>query len=152
MKQFDKILKFELKNYFTNKVFVGITVFLMAIIMIVMCFPRFSAIFVTEDDGGVVESRPTMIVTGENADFVKQMFEQAFTGYQVVCSTESQEQIKQKIMEGQVECAFVLDSLTSYNYLVNNLSMYDTNTAIANEVLQNAYRLYAMVYFGLTEE
>lgn len=152
MKQFDKILKFELKNYFTNKVFVGITVFLMAIIMIVMCFPRFSAIFAPKDDGGAVESRPIMIVTGENADFVKQMFEQAFTGYQVVCSSEGVEQIKQKIVEGQVECAFVLDSLTSYNYLVNNLSMYDTNTATANQILQNAYRLFAMINFGLTEE
>ena len=40
MKQFEKILKFELKYYLKNKVFVGITVFLVLLITIVMFFPR----------------------------------------------------------------------------------------------------------------
>ena len=36
MKQFLKIFKFELKNYFVNKVFVGITLFLAVVIAVVM--------------------------------------------------------------------------------------------------------------------
>ena len=39
MKQFWKILKFEMKYYFRNKVFVGVTVFLMLLIAGVMFFP-----------------------------------------------------------------------------------------------------------------
>lgn len=39
MKQFNKILRFELKNHFTNKIFVGVTVFLVVAIAIVMFFP-----------------------------------------------------------------------------------------------------------------
>ena len=45
MKQFEKILKFELKYYLKNKVFVGITVFLVLLITIVMFFPRIMDIF-----------------------------------------------------------------------------------------------------------
>lgn len=40
MKQFGTILKFELKNYFSNKIFTGVTIFFVAIIAIVMFFPE----------------------------------------------------------------------------------------------------------------
>lgn len=39
MKQFGKILKFELKYYFKNKIFVGVTIFLVLAIAAVMFFP-----------------------------------------------------------------------------------------------------------------
>ncbi len=39
MKQFGKILKFELKYYFKNKVFVGVTIFLVLLIAVVMFLP-----------------------------------------------------------------------------------------------------------------
>ncbi len=40
MKQFKTILAFELKYYFKNKIFVGITLFLVALIAVLMFFPR----------------------------------------------------------------------------------------------------------------
>ena len=40
MKQFGKIFKFELKYYLKNKIFVGITLFLVILIGLVMFFPR----------------------------------------------------------------------------------------------------------------
>lgn len=45
MKQFKTILGFELKYFFKNKVFVGVTVFLVALIAVVMFFPRVKAAF-----------------------------------------------------------------------------------------------------------
>ena len=53
MNQFSKILKFELKYYFKNKIFVGITIFLVVLIAIVMCFPRFKSLFDKEDPAGI---------------------------------------------------------------------------------------------------
>lgn len=44
MKQFWTILQFELKSYFKNKIFIGVTLFLVALIGIVMLFPRFPAL------------------------------------------------------------------------------------------------------------
>lgn len=43
MKQFGKILNFELKNYLKNKAFVGVTIFLVVIIAVVMFFPALQA-------------------------------------------------------------------------------------------------------------
>ena len=43
MKQFGKILKFELEGYLKNKVFVGITVFLVIAITICMFIPNIAA-------------------------------------------------------------------------------------------------------------
>ncbi|MBQ2062626.1 MAG: ABC transporter permease [Oscillospiraceae bacterium] len=40
----------------------------------------------------------------------------------------------------------------SYTYYVNNLSMYDSNTEIANTVLQEVYRVTAMIQYGMTPE
>lgn len=50
MKQFWKILKFEMKYYFRNKVFVGVTVFLMLLIAGVMFFPRLNDTFLGGTD------------------------------------------------------------------------------------------------------
>jgi len=41
---------------------------------------------------------------------------------------------------------------TSYTYYVNNLSMYDMNTEIANEVLQSIYQMNTMISGGMTVE
>ena len=65
MKQFGKILKFELKNYAKNKAFVGVTIFLMVAIAIVMFFPRITALFESDDPS---EKKATMIRLVENYD------------------------------------------------------------------------------------
>ena len=53
MKQFGKILKFELKGYLKNKVFVGITIFLVVAIAIVMFIPNIIAAFESDNEGDI---------------------------------------------------------------------------------------------------
>ena len=67
-------------------------------------------------------------------------------------SSEEDEEVKKQITSGSAECAFVMDGADSYTYYVNNLSMYDSNTEIANTVLQEVYRVTAMVQYGMTPE
>ena len=57
MKQFGKILKFELKYYFKNKVFVGVTIFLVLLIAVVMFLPRIVGMI--KDDGEGTDSSPS---------------------------------------------------------------------------------------------
>ncbi len=150
MRQFRKILKYELSNYFTNKVFVGITIFLMVLLIVVMFFPRFSEMIALE--AIEPEDKPIMLVVSdspENAEGLEAAFSAVFTDYQVIL-TEGD--VSEQIRSGEAECAFVMDSLTNYKYYVNNLSMYDQNTAIADEVLLSVYRTSAMVGSGLTVE
>ena len=156
MKQFSKILKFELMGYLRNKVFVGITVFLVATIAIVMFIPNIIMAFESgEADDTAPTDLPVMLIYAEDESLsatVKEYFGAAFLGYDVRVSEGSVDELKEKIVAGDAECAFVMSSASSYIYYVNNLSMYDMNTEIANTVLQEVYRISAMVQNGLTPE
>ena len=158
MKQFGKILKFELKGYLRNKVFVGITIFLVVAIAVVMFIPNIVSAFESDggdDTGDVMGELPAMLVYAEDealAALVREYFSAAFGGYEVRIAEGTLDEIKEDILSGEAECAFVMNSASSYTYYVNNLSMYDTNTAVADTVLQEVYRINAMVGNGLTPE
>lgn len=162
MKQFGTIFKFELKNYLKNKIFVGVTVFLVAVIAAVMFFPSImDAINGDEtksEDGKEIEAveiTGTMLLGtngAENSEEIRQSFGEAFLEYEVLLSEDDPDVIKEKVTSGEAECAFVLNSPTSYTYYVNNLSMYDMNTEIADELLKNVYGQNAMVNGGMSPE
>ena len=156
MKQFGKILKFELKGYLRNKVFVGITIFLVVAIAVVMFIPNIIAAFESDDEGDVTPTDlPTMLVYAEDENLsaiVKEYFGNAFVDYNVKVAEGGVDDLKNDIISGNAECAFIMNSASSYTYYVNNLSMYDSNTAIADTVLQEVYRINAMVQNGLTPE
>jgi ABC-2 type transport system permease protein len=156
MKQFGKILKFELKGYLRNKAFVGITIFLVVAIAVVMFIPNIIALIKSDDDVDTTPSDlPTMIIYSEDESLsaiVTEYFGGAFVDYNVVNTSESIDDVKTAIVEGRAECAFVMNSASSYTYYVNNLSMYDMNTELANTLLQEVYRINAMTQHGLTVE
>ena len=155
MKQFGKILNFELKNYMKNKSFVGVTIFLVVIIAVVMFLPRIVSLIETDDSGEVPGDLPTLLVKAEDsaqAEMVQEVFAAAFTDYNVQVTDEDVTYIKEQITTGNADGAFVMTGPTSYTYYVNNLSMYDANEAIANEVLQRIYQMNAMIGGGMTPE
>lgn len=151
MKQFFKILKFELKGYFTNKIFLGITAFLMVLLVGVMFFPQIKEALDTDTDT-TPEEKTVMLVSGDLGEYIEAVhaaFTEAFADYQVELYEGD---VERKILSGEAECAFVMDSLTSYKYYVNNLSMYDANTAIADEVLTSISRTVTLLESGLSAE
>ena len=155
MKQFGKILKFELKGYLKNKIFVGFTLFLIAMIAVVMFLPNIISTISSDRGDDASADRPVMLVYVEDAELtsiVKEYFVAAFTDYNVEITGDGVSEIKNKIVSGEAECAFVMSSASSYTYYVNNLSMYDTNVSIANTVLQEVYRINTMIKEGLTSE
>ena len=155
MKQFGKILKFELKGYLKNKIFVGFTIFLIVLIAVVMFIPNIISAFESDDSTDVTADLPIMLVYAEDetlASLVKEYFGNAFADYNVKVAEGSIEKLKEQIVVGEAECAFVMSGASSYTYYVNNLSMYDSNTAIADTVLQEVYRINAMIQNGLTPE
>ena len=173
MKQFGTILKFELKSYFKNKIFVGVTVFLMLLIAGVMFFPRISAMLEKRDSeiaseqensaAEIADGQETDNSSGDSVifvltdipeyeDMIHQAFTEAFPDCSVVTAEEDFAWIKEKVAEGLAECAFVIHDLTSYTYYVDNLSMYDFNTETADEILKNLYSINAMSARGISLE
>lgn len=152
MKQFKIIFLFELKYFFKNKVFVGITIFLAAAIAIFMFFPRIAGLFATDS---VEQEKPIMLLAGKGVESsgAKAAFESAFSGYDLQIAQNDEKVISDAIKNNQAECGFILsDDLTSYSYYVKNLSMYDTNESVANEILISVYRYVKLSEAGLTPE
>ena len=155
MKQFGKILKFELQGYIKNKIFIGITIFLVAAIAIAMFIPNIISSFKSDDGEVNTQDLPIMLVYSDDGRLaleVKEYFEDVFLNYHVIAASGSIENLKNDITSGSVECAFVMKSESSYTYYVNNLSMYDTNMSIADTALQEYYRFKAMTDNGLSSE
>ncbi len=157
MKQFGKIFSFELKYYLKNKIFVGVTVFLVLLVAVVMFFPRITETFGTEEGGSddVLTDLPVMLVKADSAEAseqMKELFAAAFPDYTVNATEDELDTVKEKIVSGEVGCAFVMTGPTSYTYYVDNLSMYDMNTAIADEMLVQMYQINAMIGSGMTLE
>ena len=155
MKQFGKILKFELKSYFKNKAFVGITIFLVLLIAAVMFFPRISALFKSDNTTDATDEMSIMLIKTEDStqkEMLKATFENAFANYDVRITDDSVDVIKDKITSGEAECAFVMTGATEYTYYVENLTMYDSNSVMADEVLQQVYQMNAMINGGMTAD
>ena len=159
MKQFGTILKFELKNYFSNKIFTGVTIFFVAIIAIVMFFPRVTSLIESnksdENPSDNSASRPVMLIASgayEIPEAVTKAFADSFMDYDVQTGIDDIDGIKGQITDGNAECAFVFDSLTSYTYYVGNLSMYDGNIERADAVLTDIYRTGTMIEHGISAE
>ena len=156
MKQFGKILKFELKYYLMNKVFIGVTAFLMVAISLVMFFPSISSLFESGDAAvDTTTQLPIMLVKAQDAaqgDLVQDAFAAAFTDYDVQLTDCDTADIQDMIVSGQAECAFVMTSPTAFTYYVGTLSMYDMNKDIATGILQQIYQINAMIGSGMTAE
>ncbi|MBQ8649475.1 MAG: ABC transporter permease [Clostridia bacterium] len=154
MKQFKTILNFEFKNYFKNKSFVGITLFMALLIAVVMFFPRISEQF-KDTQTTALEDKAVMLIL-DNAfgggETIKQTFETSFPDYNVLLTKKNISEIKSEIKSEEAECAFIITSPTSYTYLVNNLSMYDSNTAIADGLLTQIYRMNKIIEAGIPYE
>ncbi len=154
MKQFKTILSFELSNYFKDKLFIGITVFLVAVIAVVMFFPRFT---VGSDDNNSTSanSNSVMLISAKDETLSKQIaesFKPVFTDYNVKAVDYDLNSIKASIKNESAECAFVFDSADSYTYYVNNLQMTDVNTEMADEILKSISISDKLIQSGLSAE
>lgn len=153
MKQFRTILKFELKDFFTDKKFVGFTLILALIIAVVMFFPRFEGVFSSTEEPtpDITGNRPIMLVHSDvkkDATMVLKSFQSVFWGYEVVHFAGDAVDLEESVRSGKASCAFSVSGQDSYTYYVNDLSLYDGNTEIAGD----AMRMYAMVKGGMTFE
>lgn len=154
MKQFKTIFKFELLNYIKNKVFVGITIFLVAAIAVVMFFPQIAEFFSSESSD-VTEQKPVMLIINkayDDSDMLKEAFSSAFVDYDVQITNDNIDSVKGLITSETAECAFAIKNSSKYEYYVNNNSLYDENTMVADNVLQNLYRMNVLVENGVSAQ
>ena len=151
MNRFFIVLRYELKEYFTNKVFMVLTAVLAVLGAALLFLPRFVDM---SDFTGV------QIVGGDSGEEVpKEEGEQAVYVYldqagvvqpeilgQMFPESDWREaadeaEVRAAVEAGEAEAGFVVTGAAEYAYYVFNKSMTDRNTAVVGEAMKLFYRM-----------
>lgn len=154
MRQFLKVFKFEFKQYLKNKVFVGVTLFIVLVSALVTFVPA----LLTQIDLGDEKTEKTpevmllKVFGEEKSEAYKKTFEKMFDDYKIELTNEDSAYIINQIQSGKAECAFVLTSRTSYTYYVENYAITDFKTSDVKDFLVGLERYKLMTENGMTAE
>lgn len=150
MKEFMTIFRFEFKNLLKNKVYIGITVGLVLLIVVLMSIPRIKSILSSGSGGDSQKTKVMWIKNESKREGILEAFTEVFTDYRIEETSEKTENIKEQISNGEVDCAFVINDEKTFTYLVQDLSMYDNNFETATGVLQSMYSVKQLENLNLS--
>lgn len=161
MKQLRTVFKFELFNFYKNKVFVGITLAFVIIIAGVLSFPRVTEIFDkkgTESgeviDGNSSESKETIALqdnSGADPANTLKYFEASMQNYKFVLVDKSLEDIKASIEKNDFRKAIIIEAPLKYKYIADYISMNDYTEYTISELIQEKYKFDEMARLGIEQ-
>ena len=153
MRQFLEILRFEYLGYIKNKVFIGITVVVVAALAILLSFPRITAVFDNggEESGAEESTGETVLIrddTGEG-ELSLSFLAPVFPGDSLELTEASQEELEQAVERGECSRALILAGDMSYVYIVESLGIYDSTQQAIEEALTAMYQTKTLTDLGL---
>ncbi len=164
MKQLLTVFKFELFNYYKNKVFIGITLALVIIIAGVLSFPRVMEMFDKNDSqietpstdvpsgGGSKETIAIQDNSGANPDETLAFFAVSMPNYNFILVDKDIEGIKASIRDNEYSKAIVIEEQLKYKYIVDTISMTDYTSSVINSIIQEKYKFDEMNRLGIGAE
>lgn len=151
MRKFGIVLKYELKEYFSSKAFMGLTILLALLGMGLLFLPRFVDMSdftgvetikgAEEDSDDVREEEKDRFLYLDQAGVVREeILEQMFpnAAWQAVSDEET---LRESLEAQEAEAGFVVLSPTEYRYYVYNSSMTDHNGSIFEQAMKLFYRM-----------
>jgi len=161
MKQLRTVFKFELFNFYKNKVFIGITLAFVIIIAGVLSFPRVTEIFDKKgtENGEVIEnnspdSKETIALqdnSGANPENTLKYFETCMQNYKFVLVDKSLEDIKASIEKNDFRKAIIIEAPLKYKYIADYISMNDYTEYTISELIQEKYKFDEMARLGIEQ-
>jgi len=158
MKQLFTVFKFELNNYYKNKMFIGITLALVLIIAGVLSFPRIMETFDKNDSetGAPTANEEKSIIalqdnSGADASMTLEFFASSMPNYEFKLVDQDIESIKSSINNGEYSRAIIIDTQLKYKYIVDNISMTDYTSNTINSIMQEKYKFDEMNRLGISE-
>jgi len=158
MKQLFTVFKFELYNYYKNKMFIGITLALVIIIAGLLSFPRIMDAFDKKDSetGAPTANEEKSIIalqdnSGADASMTLEFFASSMPNYEFKLVDQNIESIKSSINNGEYSRAIIIDTQLKYKYIVDNISMTDYTSNTINSIMQEKYKFDEMNRLGISE-
>ena len=168
MKQFLAILRFEYLNYAKNKVFVVLTVLLVAAAGILLSWPRISQLWETPEsqEPGTSQESPGGTFEGELEKLGFQDLSggdsaQSFAYYQAALQPMGYElqqvegedgRLREMVDSGEYQGILTLTGPLSYQYLVKTLSMYDMFSQVLDQLVVSRYQNETLSSLGISPE
>lgn len=149
MKKFSIVLKFELKEYFTNKAFMGLTIMLALVGAAILFLPRFvdmsdfTGVQVvgegkSEDAAG--QDEMTYLYLDKAGVVRPEILELMFPG--ILWQESADEAALKAALEAQeAQAGFVVTGAQEYEYCVFNKGMSDQNTYAFDQAMKEFYRI-----------
>ncbi len=158
MRAFKAVFLFELNKFFKSKGYLITTIVIMAGVVLAVFFPRFKNVFAHGDTSPAERDviwltlSEDMLGSDENLtrDIYLRAFADAFRTDAVEQVNKSEEEIFRELKDGNITCAFVLTDVFSYLYYVGDVSLYDSNTSVADRAMQEAYTRSRLYEAGLS--
>lgn len=151
MRKFATVLRYELKEYFTNKVFMVLTLLLALLGVVLLFLPRFvdmsgfTGVAIVGNAGGEEETetegeKDTFYYLDKAGVVQRDILEGMFPN--VVWQEAGDEaEVRAAVEEQEAAAGFVITGAAEYEYYVFNKSMTDRNPAIFEQAMKTFYRM-----------
>lgn len=148
MKQFSIIFGFEFRNYVKSRVFLLLTVLLVAGIGIALSFPRLKQAF---GSGAARQTRMTVAVsdTSGDAEALCTYFSAVMKGTDFKPVSQSLEELKSAVEAGRYDSAVLLTDPLHYTRVVKNVGLYDSTAEQLDTVLLKKYQSDTLLKTGM---
>lgn len=156
MKQFRTIFWFEYMGYAKNKVFVGLTALLIAVMAVVLFYPRFTENkSQTENTPFAGTSKNIAVASAESAEIAEETAEflrNGLTQHQFTATDDSEEALTSHVSDGTYDAAIFLTDAAAYKYIVETSAMMDMTEMTVQEMMTVKYQYARMAALGLSAE
>ena len=146
MRKFCIVLKYELKEYFSSKGFLAVTVLLALAALVLPFLPRlvdlsgFTGVKIVGGDSGQERKDRDLFLYLDEAGTVREsVLRELFPEAEWQAAAQRQEFID-GVESKKAKAGFVITGETEYEYFVYNKSMSDTNSYRFDEVMRTLYR------------
>lgn len=152
MRKFTIVLCYELKEYFTNRLFMGLTVLLAVLGAALLCLPRFvdmsgftgvEVVGEGENASDADQEEQELFLYLDQAGVVKPEVLAQFFPESQWKEAADEAQLRAAVEEQEAEAGFVVTGATQYEYYVFNKAMRDSNAAAFEQAMKQFYRMDA---------
>ncbi len=152
MKDFFTVLRFEFVSFIKNKTFILSTVIICLVAVVGLSIPTikdtFSTLLSQEADDSEKELKKYGLVDTNNVIANIQVLETTFTDGKLTILNDIVA-LETKVKSGELDSGYIIQSPTSYEYIVQNNDLFDRNQYALEETLIREFRIQQFKGMGI---